>query len=58
MQIGSRMMLGVGVVCAGLVPAMQARAAARGGFFAGDLSAAIGLLVCFGVAWRSTRVGR
>ena len=58
MQIGSRMMLGVGVVCAGLVPAMQARAAAGSGFSAGDLSAAIGLLVCFAVAWRSARTGR
>ncbi len=54
MQIGTRMMLGVGVVCAGLAPAMQARAAA-GIRFSGDLPAAIGMLVFFALSWRATR---
>jgi len=57
MQIGSLWMLGVGLVCAALVPAMEARAAAGAGF-SGDVPVAIGFLVCFALAWRSTRTGR
>jgi hypothetical protein len=57
MQTGSRWLLGVGLVCAGLAPASQAHAAA-GVAFAGDLPAAIGLVVCFALAWRATGVSR
>jgi len=47
-------MLGVGLVCAWLAPAMRMRAAA-GGSFPGDIAATIGLLVLFAFAWRATR---